>query len=253
MRSPMTARILTAALLCLTACAGGEREEGMVLSLGLTTGRARATGETASPRTLVNDKGTRASFTRALVTLGSVELLPCEEAGWRRLLRELSPLGTAHAHSVASPRKLGTPHVIGLERADGDVTDLGTLRPPPGRYCRARLVFEPADSDAEGLTAASQGPEPVDMVGRSLHVRGAVLASEGGASQPFDVSAGGQTSVDVLLDGVTLSEEQPRAELLIVLAWDTWLDGVSPQEPPGRVDLLGNVARSASHRPPSVP
>ena len=241
-----------AALLCLTACGGGDRVEGMELTLGVTTTRARPTVET-DPRTFVNAKGTRASFTRALVALGSVELLPCEETGWRRLLRGLSPVSTAWAHSASSPRRLGTPHVLGLDGADGDVTELGVLRPPPGRYCRARLTFEPADADAQGLTSASQGPEPVDMVGRSLHVRGTLSPADGGEAQSFDTSSTGHTSVDVVLDGLTLSEAQPRAALVFTLAWDTWLDGVSPEAPPARVDLLGNVARSASARHTATP
>ncbi|MFP2910506.1 hypothetical protein ACLESD_36805 [Pyxidicoccus sp. 3LFB2] len=253
MRPTVTSRVLAVALLGLTACAGGEREEGMVLTLGLTTARARPTVEAGGPRTLVNDRGLRASFTRALVTLGSVELLPCETSGWRRLLRGLSPVSTAWAHSVSSPRRLGTPHVLGLERADGEVTALGTLRPPPGRYCRARLTFQPADADAEGLAAAAEGPEPMDMVGHSLHLRGTLSAPDSGEAQPFDVSVRGQTSVDVVLDGLTLSEEQPEAALVFTLAWDVWLDGVTSGAPPSRVDLLGNVARSASHQPVSVP
>ncbi|WP_164019932.1 hypothetical protein [Pyxidicoccus trucidator] len=253
MRSPLKSRALPATLLCLAACAGGERVEGLELTLGLTTVRARPAVEAAGPRTLVNDQGTRASLTRALFTLGSVELMPCEEAGWRRLLRGLSPVSTAWAHSVSSPRRLGTPHVVGLEREDGEVTALGTLRPPPGRYCRARLTFQPADADAEGLSAASAGPEPMDMVGRSLHLRGTLSLPDSGESQPFDVSVGGQTSVDVVLDGLTLSEEQPKAALVFTLAWDVWLDGVSHLTPPARVDLLGNVARSASHQAPTVP
>jgi hypothetical protein len=59
--------------------------------------------------------------------------------------------------------------------------------------------------------------------------------------------------VDVVLDGLTLSEEQPRAAVVLTLAWDTWLDGVGPQAPPARVDLLGNVARSASVQPSATP
>ncbi|WP_163991824.1 hypothetical protein [Pyxidicoccus caerfyrddinensis] len=242
-----------AALLCLAACGGGDRVEGMELTLGITTARARPALEAGGPRTLLNAQGTRASFTRALVTLGSVELLPCEEAGWLRLLRGLSPVSTAWAHSSSSPRRLGTPHVLGLDGADGDVTELGVLRPPPGRYCRARLTFEPADSDAQGLASATAGPEPVDMEGRSLHVRGTLSPTDGGVAQAFDATSAGHSSVDVVLDGLTLSEEQPRATLVVTLAWDTWLDGVGPQEPPARVDLLGNVARSASARPAAAP
>jgi hypothetical protein len=240
-----------AALLCLAACGGGERVEGLTLELGLTTTRARPAGGVQDARSLVTDEGARATLSGALVTLGSVELFACEERGWLHRLQGLSPVGTAWAHSASSPRRLGTPHVVGLAGADGAVTALGTLRPPPGRYCRARLTFEPADSDARGLTAAAEGPESVDMLGRSLHVRGALLSGE--APSPFRVESRGRASVDVALDGLTLSEEAPRAALVFALAWDTWLDGMGPQESPDEVDLLGNVARSASLQPSATP
>nr|WP_211194725.1 hypothetical protein [Pyxidicoccus fallax] len=238
-------------MLCLTACGGGERVEGMKLDLAVTTVRARPTPGTEGARGLVTDTGARATLSAALVTLGSVELFPCEESGWLRLLRGLSPVGTAWAHSTGSPRRLGTPHVLRLGATDGEVTKLGVLRPPPGRYCRARLTFEPADSDAEGLGAASAGAEAVNMVGRSLHLRGTVTSGE----EPFDfrVDSRGLASVDVALGGLTLSEDAPEAALVFALAWDTWLDGMGPRESPDDVDLLGNVARSASLQPPAAP
>jgi hypothetical protein len=239
------------ALLLLAACGGGERVEGLTLDLGLTTTRARPTVDATDVRALITDEGAHATLSRALFTLGSVELFPCEETGWRRLLPGLSPVGTAWAHSVSSPRRLGTPHVLGLGRADGEVTALGVLRPPPGRYCRARLTFEPADSDARGLSAAANGPESVDMVGRSLHVRGTLPSSP--EPWAFRVESRGRASVDVALEGLTLSEEAPRAALVFALAWDTWLDGMGPQESPDDVDLLGNVARSASLQRSAAP
>ncbi|MBZ4417877.1 hypothetical protein [Myxococcus sp. RHSTA-1-4] len=233
-----------AALLCLTACGGGERAEGMTLELGLTTTRARSAVGAEAARTLVTNEGARASLSGAFVTLGSVELLPCEQSGWLRLLRGLSPVSTAWAHSTSSPLRLGTPHVVALPQADGTVMELGVMSPPPGRYCRARLTFEPADSDARGLTAAAEGAEGVDMVGRSLHLRGTL--SPDLEPREFRVESRSRASVDVVLDGLTLSEEAPRAALVFALAWDTWLDGMAPQESPDEVDLTGNVARSAT-------
>src|SRR5215217_909718 len=94
-------------LLSLAGCGGGERIEGMVLTLGLTTARAREVPEAAGARTLVTDEGVRATLTGALVTLGKVELIPCEATGWRRLWNELSPVGTAWAHSVSNALRLG--------------------------------------------------------------------------------------------------------------------------------------------------
>jgi hypothetical protein len=221
--------------------------EGLELKLGLTTTRARpAPLHVPEARTLFTDEGVSAVLSGALFTLGSVELLPCPETGWRRLLRGLSPVGTAWAHSTSNARRLGSPQVLGLSGVDGDVVELGVLRPPPGRYCHARLTFEPADSDAHGLDSAAVGGEPVDMVGRSLHLRGGVGTGSGPEGRAFRVDARGVASVDVALDALALSEESPTASLVFALAWDMWLDGVGPGERPEDQDLLGNVARSAS-------
>ncbi|NTX60382.1 hypothetical protein HUA74_06890 [Myxococcus sp. CA051A] len=240
---------LPSLLLCLAGCGGGERIEGMELTLGLTTARARGVPEAAGARTLVTDEGARATLFGALVTLGSVELIPCETTGWRRLWNELSPVGTAWAHSVSNALRLGTPHVVALGATDGEVVSLGVMRPPPGRYCRARLTFEPADSDAEGLSSASQGAVPVDMLGLSLHVRGTLADGE----RDFEVETRGRSSVDVVLDGLELTEDAPKVARVFTLAWDSWLDGVGPGESPRNVDLLGNVARSASLQSAVVP
>ncbi|QSQ12450.1 hypothetical protein [Myxococcus landrumensis] len=240
---------LSALLFSLSGCGGGERIAGVELTLGLTTARARAVPEGASARTLLTNEGERVTLAGALFTLGSVELVPCETTGWRRLWRELSPVGTAWAHSTSNALRLGTPHVVALGDTDGEVAPLGVMRPPPGRYCRARLTFEPADSDAEGLTSAMQGSRPVDMVGLSLHVRG----THGDVARDFEVETRGRYSVDVTLDGLELTEDAPRAARVFTLAWDSWLDGMGPGESPRDVDLLGNIARSASLQSPAVP
>ncbi|WP_267145511.1 hypothetical protein [Myxococcus dinghuensis] len=236
------------ALLILAACGGGERIEGMSLSLGITTARSRGAPGPSGERTLVTDEGASATLSGARVTLGSVELLPCEATGWRRLWHALSPVGTAWAHTVSSATRLGTPHIIPLGDTDGEVLSLGVLRPAPGRYCRARLTFEPADDDAVGLVDPARDS---DMVGLSLHVSGTV-AGAGGAA-PFDVKARGRSSVDVSLDGLELSEDAPQAARVFTLAWDLWLDGLAPGGSPGNLDLLGNVARSASLQSSAVP
>ncbi|WP_141589015.1 hypothetical protein [Myxococcus sp. AB056] len=239
-----------AALLSLSGCGGTNVQDGMTLDLALITARARPISGAAGERELMNDQGTRAVLTSGFVTLGSVELLPCAEVGWKRFLRQLSPVGTAWAHhTVTHPTRLDTAHVVNLGSADGTVIPLGAVHPPPGRYCHARLNFEPAGNDAQGLAAAAQGDAPVDMVGRSLHLRGTLSTGQDSEPQPFEVSFQTRASVDVLLEWVTLSEATPHTQLVFALSWDTWLDGVSAEQPPANVDLVGNVARSVV--PPS--
>lgn len=229
-------------LCMLSAC--GERVDGMTVTLGLEH-RAAAQGVQAAggDRSFTRADGQVLTLTRGYVALGSVELRPCEEAlGWR-LLKALSPVGTAHAHSVGSPLKLGVPHVSGLERPDGDVLTLGTVRPPPGRYCRARLTFEPADADAEGLPGADSG---VDMGERTLWLEGTRVPAGGGEPQPFRLVTSNVATVDVVLDGLTLSEEEPAAERTFALAWDTWLATVDLESPDAAAAALDTVARSVA-------
>ncbi|NBC42672.1 hypothetical protein GTZ93_22990 [Corallococcus exiguus] len=230
-------------LLCaLSAC--GERVDGMTVTLGLEH-RATAQGVQAAggERSFTRADGQVLTLTRGYVTLGSVELKPCEEAlGWR-LLKALSPIGTAHAHSVGSPLRLGTPHVSGLERPDGSVLALGTVRPPPGRYCRARLTFEPADADAEGLPGADSG---VDMLEHTLWLEGTRVPAGGGEPQPFRLVTSNIATVDVVLDGLTLSEDEPAAERTFALAWDTWLATVDLESPGAAASALDTVARSVA-------
>lgn len=242
------------ALVSLAGCGGSDRQEGMTLDLALTTARARAISGAAGAREFMNDQGTHAVLTSGFVTLGSVELFPCAQLGWKRFLRQLSPIGTAWAHhTVTHPTRLDTAHVVNLGSADGTLIPLGALHPPPGRYCHARLHFEPAGHNARGLDAAAQGDSPVDMVGRSLHLRGTLATGRDGEPQPFEVSFQTRAAVDVLLEWVTLSEAEPHVQLIFALSWDTWLDGVSAEQPPANVDLMANVARSVVPPSPAAP
>ena len=229
-------------LLALSAC--GAREEGLQLHLQLAlrpVGDAQVEGTT---RHFTTDGGDRISLSRAHVTLSSVELFPCATSSARRWWHWLSPLGTAHAHSTSSPRRLGVPHVLGLEQPDGEVRVLGTLRPPPGSYCRARLVFGPADADAEGLATAG-----ADMEGKTLLLEGELLPAGGGSAQPFRLEGNGLASIELSLEGLSLDEDTPKASRTIHLAYDRWLDGVALATAGAADQVLRNLAESATMEP----
>jgi len=226
-------------LLALCAC-DGTREEGIRLHLGLVLKSERgAQGEGAS-RTFLNGQGDRITFTRAYVTLQSVEVRPCPRTGsaWR-WLRALSPIGTAEAHTVTHPTRLGTPHVSGLAQAEGAARELGTLHPPPGSYCQAFLVFGPADADAEGL------PSEVNMVGQTLLLEGERLPADGGPAQPFRLESNGMINMAVPLEGLTLTADAPEASRVFALAYDRWLDGVDLAASDAAQQALENVASTA--------
>lgn len=232
-------------LLLLALCACGSREEGIRLHLDLDLRPAREARTEGQVRQFTNAQGARVALTRAHVTLGSVEIFPCQttSSAWR-WLRALSPIGTAHAHEAGTPRRLGIPHVSGLERPDGEALALGTLQPPPGSYCRARLVFAPADADAEGLTIAR------DMEGKTLLLEGQFEPSNGEEpARSFHLESASLANVEVWLEGISLSEDTLEASRTIHLAYDTWLDGVDPTADDAAEQVLKNIASSATLGP----
>jgi hypothetical protein len=234
---------LLLALLALCAC--GSRDEGTQLHLGLDfrpDGNVRTEGTT---REFLNDRGDRITLRRAQLTLSSVELLACQTSSAWKWLRALSPIGTAEAHSKSSPQKLGTPYVTGPGPADGEVLALGTLRPPPGSYCRAHLVFAPADADAEGLDSRP------DMVGKTFLLEGEWLPAEGGPARAFHLETDGLINAEVMLEGLTLTPDALEASRTLHLAYDRWLDGMDLGASGTRVtdEVLRNVARSVTLQP----
>ncbi|MCY1078469.1 hypothetical protein [Archangium lansingense] len=239
----MKSRSSSSVLLLLALCACGTREEGLQLHLELDFRPARQAKAEGSTREFTNNQGDRITLTRAHVTLSSVEIIPCQTSSAWRWLRMLSPIGTAHAHEANTPRRLGTPHVSSLERPDGEPLALGTLEPPPGNYCRARLVFAPADADAEGLV-----PE-VNMVGRTLLLEGQVLPADGGPVRPFRLESASLINAELSLEGLSLSPDAMETSRTLHLAYDRWLDGVDLASPEASEQVLRNVAASATLTP----
>ncbi|HVG56914.1 MAG TPA: hypothetical protein VNA24_00050 [Hyalangium sp.] len=239
----MKVAILLLLILLLAPTGCGWREEGLRLRLSLAHHAARGAQIEGASRHFTTHAGDRVTLSRAYLTLSSVELIPCQASSSWRWLRQLSPVGTAHAHSESSPRRLGTPHVSSLARSDGEALALGTLYPPPAAYCRARLIFGPADADAEGE------PLPVGMVGKTLLLEGSLSPATGGAVQPFTLESSAVINAELPLDALRLSEEFPESHLLITLAYDRWLDGLSFQSPDAATQALRNAAASATMAP----
>ncbi|OJH35748.1 hypothetical protein [Cystobacter ferrugineus] len=232
-------------LALLTLCACGYREEGTRLHLGLDFRPAKEVRAEGTTREFLNDRGDRIRLHRARVTLSAVEIFACQKSTAWKWLRALSPIGTAEAHSEGSPRKLGTPYVMGLGPADGEALALGTLRPPPDSYCRVHLLFAPADADAEGL-----GEHP-DMEGKTLVLEGERIPAEGGPAVPFHVETSDIINTEVTLGGLTLSPESLEASRTLHLAYDRWLDGVDSVAAGSSAteQILRNLAGSVTVQP----
>lgn len=242
-------RLVSRGLLLAALGAGlggcGAREEGvrLHLSLDFRPEREASVASTSLTRQFTTPQGAHVTLSRASLTLSSVEIFPCETSSAWRWLQALWPIGTAEAHELGSPRLLGVPHVSGLGLEDGEPLELGTLHPPPGSYCRARLVFAPADDDAQGLD--TQG----DMVGRTLLLEGEFLPASGEPARAFHLETPSLINAEVRLEGLSLTPEALEASRTLHLAYDRWLDGVDPASPDAAEQVLRNVAASSTLGP----
>ncbi len=169
-----------------------------------------------------------ASLTRARVGLSSLEVFPCPATGQRRW-RALVPWGTAWAHETSTPTRLGGAFL--LELSGEYALELGTLAPPAGRYCRARVVFAPFD------VHAGVGPE---LLGRSLVLE---LAQPGAARTLESRSLRG---ADLELTPPLELAAGDEAVLTVELDAARWLEGVDPAAPDAGTEALARVAATAS-------
>ncbi|MFW2387189.1 MAG: hypothetical protein ACN4G0_02560 [Polyangiales bacterium] len=126
----------------------------------------------ATPAAVRTDMGYRVRLERALIAVGRVELIRCDN--FVADLWNLVGPARAKAHEFTSPTSLGVPLVIDLMESAGVPLFAGTIRPPPGRYCGIRIVGMPADQDAEGLTE-----ENLDMMESSVFIAGRVETEDG--------------------------------------------------------------------------
>ena len=114
-------------------------------------------------QTMPQSVATNVVLDPSYVTVVGFALEPCESVA-ATLWRAINPLPSAFAHGASSPTSLAVPVVVAIAGARAGI-DVGTLEPPPDRYCAMNLSIGPADDDAVRL------PDQ-DMVGRSLRVSG---------------------------------------------------------------------------------
>ena len=167
--------------------------------------------------TLVSVDGQELRLGELFWTTTAVELVPCDSLA-RKAWDVLVP--SAHAHGVASPRRLSVPVVERASRREPVV--LGTLRPAAGRYCSVKYELGSADADAVGLDLAPA------MQGRSLDAMGEFQASDA-EPEPFEITSRGAAQLVRAVD-LELSEATPRATLRIERNKHDWFVGIALAE-----------------------
>jgi hypothetical protein len=133
---------------------------------------------------------------------------------------------------VGSDRRLAVPHLVDVLEPEGATAHAGTVTPLPGRYCRAHVVFGPADADAENAPAKG-------MVGRTLELEGTL--DSGGGPVPVRLQSDAILGVDVAL-ALDLSRDQHAARTF-TLRYGAWLDGIDPSAPDAAAQVLARIAQ----------
>ncbi|MDH3200303.1 MAG: hypothetical protein OEM15_05355 [Myxococcales bacterium] len=173
----------------------------------------------ATPQAVRTDMGYHVKLDRALIAVGRVELLECDNFA-RRLWGLFVP-GRARAHEESTPTSLGVPMIIDLMESSGTPLFAGTLRPPPGRYCGIRVVSAPADADAIGST-----PERTEMLKNSVLLEGVVEDSETGGEVPLRALIAELIRWDLQFDEPLVFDSPRSVSISLQIDHLGWFDGI---------------------------
>jgi hypothetical protein len=228
-------RLLAASsLVALTAC--GWRSEGVHMDFSAVTAVPAEAQVDASGLHWTAPDGAEWTVSRGWVVVGAIEIFPCPPSALRKVWNELG-YGTAHAHTVSRPTRIGEPSVVPALQEAGTATVLGTLHPPATQFCRVQVTLAPADEDASGL------PGEVEMVGKTLWLDG-TRAAPSAAPEAFHLESAGIQEVGIDVGPWSLDEEAPARSVAITLAPSSWLDGVDLTSTTPAVAALAAVAAS---------
>jgi len=173
----------------------------------------------ATPAAVRTDLGYRVRLERAMIAVGRVELIRCDN--FVLDLWKLVTAARAKAHEFSSPTSLGVPLVIDLMESAGVPLFAGTLRPPPGRYCGIRVTGMPADQDAEGLT-----DENLDMTQNSVFVAGRVEDETGEAPSALLAQISEILPCEMRFDRPLVFDGPVLESVSIQIDHRKWFDGI---------------------------
>jgi hypothetical protein len=194
----------------------------------------------ATPAQIRTDMGYRVALDRALIVLGRVELIRCDD--FVTDLWQLVAPGRARAHTLDTPTSLGVPLVIDLMESAGSPEYAGTIKPPPGRYCGMRVLGMPADPDAAGLS-----DENLEMMQWSVLVEGRVLDTSSGDDSALRVRIWEVFDCEMRFDRPLVFDSPVLETVSIQIGHPRWFHGVDfAQQSPQAVQrqLTKNIRSS---------
>jgi hypothetical protein len=173
----------------------------------------------ATPAQIRTDLGYRVALERALIVVGRVELIRCDNFVME--LQDLFGPARARAHVLDTPTSLGVPLIIDLMESAGTPEFAGTMKPPPGRYCGIRVLGMPADQDAVGLS-----DENLDMMQHSVLVAGQVTDETSGEETPLLARIWEVLQYEMLFDRPLVFDSPVLENVSIQIDHRKWFDGI---------------------------
>ncbi len=173
----------------------------------------------ATPAQIRTDLGYRVGLSRALIAVGKVELIRCDNFV-ADLLQLFAP-ARAKAHVLDTPTSLGVPLVIDLMESAGTPEFAGTLKPPPGRYCGIRVLSMPADPDAAGLT-----DENLEMMQLSVLIAGQISDTTSDEASPLVARIWEVFDCEMLFDRPLVFDTPGLESVSIQIDHTSWFDGI---------------------------
>lgn len=172
-------------------------------------------------------------LTRARVAVHSLELRACPESTLAQAMRLFAP-SVAHAHSTASPTRIGVPTV--LNALSDEALHPGIFRPVPGAYCGLRGMLATPDLDALGADPSAPLHAAAELHGERLGPDGEVLST-------FVLSSTMSVAFEWTFEQpLVLDANTPYAEAWVVVDAEAWM--AATVLPEGELDAAGASALS---------
>ncbi|MGB5812001.1 MAG: hypothetical protein WBG86_15790 [Polyangiales bacterium] len=207
MRSNAT-RFACMALVLLTACT--RTTDGIEVDIAYQT--------PPTPQAVRTDMEYKVWLDRALLVLGPVELVECDN--FARTVWGLFTAGRARAHAPETPTSLGVPFVLDLLEEGGFGYVVGTIRPPPGRYCGIRVIGAPADGDAANLKGN------LEMLESSVFLSGEIEPPDGAERTPFFVQVQDPLVRELRFEEPLVFDSPRSVSVSVRIDHIRWFDGI---------------------------
>jgi|MDTC01.1.fsa_nt_gb hypothetical protein len=212
MTNPPRISLGLCALVTLSACV--QQTAGTTVSIEVIP---------ADDSSFLSSNGEEVNLEQAWLTLGGMELIPCDSlsSSLGRWLAPLWPIGTAHAHIGDAPTRIGSPLVLDLVDASKSVA-FGVLSPPAQSYCSLDVWVIPADDDSRGL------PSDTRMDTRTFMLLGEWTSADTTTSNSLRILGADSAIVNLPFEtALELDPATPTATLQLRPAVSTWFEGLT--------------------------